>query len=209
MMVERCSTIFSKRSHQLVAGDMLGMMLFYSTLKFLETLFEEDIKIYDNIFNMLKNMPFLNQIISKEFEKFKTTFEHDIKSSSRELGPILTVLPEQGETREFILSFMEKQSNLEDKKCKPGHVSGAIYVNDMVCIVEAYDQCMIYFILHIFMKDHQKLLNSAFGMYSLANPLHIELWPSVMKYEAEIISMTSSLVKGNNPNVCGCTTSVT
>ena len=55
--------------------------------------------------------------------------------------------------------------------------------------------------------DHIDLLNKAFGMYSIANPLHPDVWPSVMKFEAEIISMTKNMVSGGVDTVCGCTTS--
>jgi sphinganine-1-phosphate aldolase len=46
-------------------------------------------------------------------------------------------------------------------------------------------------------------------MYSISNPLHPDIWPSVMKFEAEIIAMTSALVSDPiNEPVFGATTSV-
>jgi sphinganine-1-phosphate aldolase len=57
-------------------------------------------------------------------------------------------------------------------------------------------------------QSHQAFLNEAFGIYSLANPLHADIWPSGMKYESEIVAMTANLVNGGDPNVVGCTTSV-
>ena len=56
--------------------------------------------------------------------------------------------------------------------------------------------------------SHQNLLNEAFGLYSLSNPLHPDVWPSATKYDSEIIAMTASLVKGANESVCGTTSSV-
>ena len=38
--------------------------------------------------------------------------------------------------------------------------------------------------------------NEALSMYSRSNPLHPEIWPSLRKYEAEIISMTASFLNG-------------
>lgn len=64
------------------------------------------------------------------------------------------------------------------------------------------------FALIFFHKAHQRLLTAAFSEYSLANPLHSDLWPSIMKFEAEIVAMCAALVRGNNQHVCGCTTSV-
>eukprot|EP01035_Chromulina_nebulosa_P018268 gene18268-23943_t len=56
-------------------------------------------------------------------------------------------------------------------------------------------------------ESHQQLLNQAFGFYSISNPLHPDIWPSVMKYESEIIAMTASLVSNGLDTVCGSTTS--
>lgn len=44
-------------------------------------------------------------------------------------------------------------------------------------------------------------------MYSIANPLHLDIWPSALKFESEIIAMTASMLNGGDKNVCGCTTS--
>ena len=43
-------------------------------------------------------------------------------------------------------------------------------------------------------------------MYSVSNSLHPDVFPSVRKFEAEIISMTAKLLHGDE-NVVGCTTS--
>ena len=57
-------------------------------------------------------------------------------------------------------------------------------------------------------RGHIEFLNEAYSYYSIANPLHPDIWPSVMKFEAEIISMTANMVNGGDTGVCGCTTSV-
>ena len=78
----------------------------------------------------------------------------------------------------------------EDVIWQSGKVSGAIYHGE---------------------KSHLDLLNKAFSLYSIANPLHPDIWPSGMKYESEIIAMTASLVgldDEKTAGVCGCTTSV-
>ena len=78
----------------------------------------------------------------------------------------------------------------EDVIWQSGKVSGAIYHGE---------------------KEHLDLLNKAFSLYSIANPLHPDIWPSGMKYESEIIAMTAALVgldDEKTADVCGCTTSV-
>ena len=56
-------------------------------------------------------------------------------------------------------------------------------------------------------EDHLELLNAAAGMFSVSNPLHSSTWPSVNKFEAEVIAMTASLLNGGDDGVCGCMTS--
>jgi len=49
--------------------------------------------------------------------------------------------------------------------------------------------------------------NEAYSMFSISNPLHPDVWPSVMKFDAEIVQMTASMVSGGCDTVCGCVTS--
>ncbi len=41
-------------------------------------------------------------------------------------------------------------------------------------------------------EDHQALVNKAYAMFTVSNPLHIDLFPSIRKMEAEVIRMTAS-----------------
>lgn len=96
----------------------------------------------------------------------------------------------QGVPSEDILKMMGAVTLDEDVIWQNGKVSGAIYHGE---------------------KNHLELLNKAFSLYSIANPLHPDIWPSGMKYESEIIAMTAALVgldDERTANVCGCTTSV-
>lgn len=96
----------------------------------------------------------------------------------------------QGVPSGDILKMMGAVTLDEDVIWQNGKVSGAIYHGE---------------------KNHLELLNKAFSLYSIANPLHPDIWPSGMKYESEIIAMTAALVgldDERTANVCGCTTSV-
>jgi glutamate/tyrosine decarboxylase-like PLP-dependent enzyme len=74
----------------------------------------------------------------------------------------------------------------ENKKWEEGLVSGAVYGGE---------------------KKHTELLNQVYGMYSLSNPLHPDLWPKVNQCEAEVISMTAGLLNGGDEDVVGAMTS--
>jgi sphinganine-1-phosphate aldolase len=59
-------------------------------------------------------------------------------------------------------------------------------------------------------REHQDLLNKAFNLYSIANPLHPDIWPSGMKYESELIAMVATMMSSKSSTesgICGSTTS--
>ena len=64
----------------------------------------------------------------------------------------------------------------------------------------------------VYMADHEHcdLLCSIYSSFVHANPLHADAFPSVTRMEAEVVSMTASLLGGcsaTNPGVCGLMTS--
>jgi glutamate/tyrosine decarboxylase-like PLP-dependent enzyme len=42
--------------------------------------------------------------------------------------------------------------------------------------------------------DHVAFLNQAYALHSQSNPLHLDVWPSAAKLEAEIVSMTAGML---------------
>lgn len=57
---------------------------------------------------------------------------------------------------------------------------------------------------------HQVLLSEVYKRFTLTNPLHADVFPSVRKMEAEVVAMTASLLGGGpagDCNVCGSMTS--
>lgn len=144
--------------------------------------------LYDNskdtftnfLYRSLKNTSFVKNEINKIKEDLRGSFKRDYLTTS------FNELPSTGLKHEEILTMLEDWASKEDKKWKYGFVSGAVYHGE---------------------PDHQALLNEAYKFYSLSNPLHPDVWPSLRKMEAEVVSMTAKLVNNNNPNVCGCLTS--
>jgi sphinganine-1-phosphate aldolase len=82
-------------------------------------------------------------------------------------------LPEEGLQREMILAEMEKIVALEQSRWEDGFVSGAVYHGD---------------------ESHIDFLNQVYAINSQSNPLHPDIWPSISKYEAEIVSMTAKML---------------
>jgi glutamate/tyrosine decarboxylase-like PLP-dependent enzyme len=100
-----------------------------------------------------------------------------------------TRLPATGRDRDEILAEMRQLADGEQDKWRSGHVSGAVYHGG---------------------ADHIEFLNEVYALASQTNPLHPELWPSAVKYEAEIVAMTGAMLGGGEggvDSVCGTVSS--
>src|SRR5665213_3324612 len=98
-------------------------------------------------------------------------------------------LPTTGRPRAEILAEMRELAEREEPKWRDGFASGAVYHGG---------------------SEHVEFLNEVYAINSQANPLHPELWPSAVKYEAEIVAMTGAMLGGGEngvPSVCGTVSS--
>jgi len=90
-------------------------------------------------------------------------------------APVATFsrIPEVGLDREAIIQEMEALKALEEPRWKEGFVSGAVYHGD---------------------DAHIAFQNQVYAINSQSNPLHLDLWPSTTKFEAEVVAMTANLL---------------
>ncbi|MBL8021726.1 MAG: aminotransferase class V-fold PLP-dependent enzyme [Leptospirales bacterium] len=101
------------------------------------------------------------------------------------------VLPAKRRSRPSILKEIQKMKSMEESRWKEGYVSGAVYHGE---------------------SDHIAFLNKAYALQSQTNPLHFDLWPSINKFESEIISMTAHMLGATDTGpveerVCGSVSS--
>jgi len=82
-------------------------------------------------------------------------------------------LPERGRAREAVLAELAELADAEREAWLSGHASGAVYEGD---------------------PGHVEFLSEAYRLHSQSNPLHVDLWPSATKFEAEIVSMTAGML---------------
>eukprot|EP01038_Epipyxis_sp_PR26KG_P010999 gene10999-14773_t len=176
-----------------IVGDILGVMLVIKvldTIDYTTSLRPSEVMkaIIDRVFNTVKTIPFLpvKEMMQKEKSKMEGELEKDLKAVSRKIGTNNYSLPVKGSSPETVIQLMQQASGKDDSIWENGKVSGVVYHGQ---------------------RDHQVALNNAFNLYSLSNPLHPDIWPSVMKYDSEIIAMTASLVNGGLDTVCGSTSS--
>lgn len=167
--------------------DMLGLValsIAFKVTRFICNLNFKD--SYAAVFSVVAKLP----IVAKELEKEKVNMEADLekslKSQQKTMGSANNVLPDKGLSPNEIMKTMVKLAHNDNSHWKAGKVSGAVYLGD---------------------EKHMSFLNEAFGLYSLSNPLHAEIFPSVMKYESEIIAMVANMMNGGDSAVVGCVTS--
>jgi len=94
-------------------------------------------------------------------------------------------IPEEGVDHEELISLMTEMGRNGEEKWKNGRVSGAVYHGG---------------------DEHAQLMDVTFGLFSMTNPLHPDVWPIQSRMEAEIVSMTANLLNGGRASVCGALT---
>jgi sphinganine-1-phosphate aldolase len=130
--------------------------------------------------------------------RLERTYADVLAGAEAELRPYrgrsssYTRLPAQGVETEDIIAEMTELAAHERERWQEGYVSGAVYHGE---------------------PEHVDLLSRVYALHSQSNPLHADVWPSVSKFEAEIVSMTAGLLGGSTrprsagERVCGTVTS--
>ena len=129
----------------------------------------------------LKAIPGVNQRIEKEYDGMMEELESSVKPYKGKFTAF-TEIPEQGRDRADILREMEAMRDLEEQEWEDGFVSGAVYHGD---------------------REHIDFLNQIYAIQSQSNPLHVDVWPSISKFEAEIVAMTASMLGKGDQDICG------
>ncbi|CAM9180541.1 unnamed protein product [Ectocarpus fasciculatus] len=167
--------------------DVLGLVLISLVFKFIDFLAHLNFKdTYAAAFKLVQKLPVVAKELQKEKASMEADLERSLKSQQKTMGAVNNILPRQGQRPNDILKTMTQLARKDDINWQGGRVSGAVYLGD---------------------EKHVEFLNEAFGLYSLSNPLHAELWPSIMKYESEIIAMVANMMNGGDASVVGCVTS--
>lgn len=104
----------------------------------------------------------------------------------RERFETIRQLPVTGRPPQEVLADLRRLAETEDEQALRGRVSGSVYHGD---------------------AEHYAVLNQAFALFSHANVLQRDMYPSATKFEAEIVAMTASILGGDaTPGVCGVLT---
>jgi sphinganine-1-phosphate aldolase len=120
--------------------------------------------------------------INAEAEKMKAKLRHELH---KDLGTVYATIPEEGISKDVILAHLAELRSKEEKKWSDGWVSGAVYLGE---------------------KEFGDFLNKVYLMYSSTNALHPDIWPSLRKFESEVVAMSIKMMRGG-PDACGLMTS--
>lgn len=112
--------------------------------------------------------------IEREYDALLAPVENGLRPYTREYETFRT-LPRHGIERRAILDAIGALAARERGRWSAGYVSGAVYHGD---------------------EAHVEFLNQAYALASQTNPLHSDVWPSLSKFEAEIVSMTAAMLGG-------------
>ncbi|KAL1884327.1 hypothetical protein VTK73DRAFT_21 [Phialemonium thermophilum] len=94
-------------------------------------------------------------------------------------------LPKEGWTEDAVRKELETLANMDHTRWEEGYVSGAVYHGE---------------------EELLKLQTDAFGKFTVANPIHPDVFPGVRKMEAEVVSMVLNLFNAP-PGAAGVSTS--
>eukprot|EP01089_Gocevia_fonbrunei_P019400 TRINITY_DN6861_c0_g1_i1.p1 TRINITY_DN6861_c0_g1~~TRINITY_DN6861_c0_g1_i1.p1 ORF type:complete len:538 (+),score=136.61 TRINITY_DN6861_c0_g1_i1:44-1657(+) len=121
--------------------------------------------------------------INKETQKLVGKMEHEMAEAVKGFT-MYTEIPQEGIETTELFDVLGKLRDKEQEKWSQGRVTGCIYVGE---------------------QKQVDVINQAFNMFTLTNPLHPDVFPSTRKFEAELIAMSANLL-GGDENACGALT---
>ncbi|MDH3247496.1 MAG: aminotransferase class V-fold PLP-dependent enzyme [Acidimicrobiia bacterium] len=121
-----------------------------------------------------RRIPRLRRAIEAEYESMLELAPGDGITADVAVYPRL---PKAGRSRDDVLTDIAALAASEEAEWSEGKASGAVYHGD---------------------TDHIEFLNRVYSLQSQSNPLHLDLWPSGMKFEAEVVSMTAAMLGGDS-----------
>ncbi|CRK11157.1 hypothetical protein BN1708_017113, partial [Verticillium longisporum] len=94
-------------------------------------------------------------------------------------------LPKEGLSDDVIRTELDTLANMDHTRWEDGYVSGAVYHGE---------------------EDLIKLQTEAYGKFTVANPIHPDVFPGVRKMEAEVVAMVLAMFNAP-PGAAGVSTS--
>ncbi len=122
------------------------------------------------VYRGASRIPRLRRRLDREYETMLASVPGVVVGAD---VPVYAELPTAPRSRDEILADIAAIAAVEEADWSEGRASGAVYHGD---------------------ADHIDFLNQVYALQSQSNPLHIDLWPSGMKFEAEVVAMTAGML---------------
>jgi len=134
----------------------------------------------------LRAVPGMERRLEAEYAAVLRELEPTLKPY-RDL-PGFSRLPREGQSPEWVFQHLQTLAAREEARWRKGYASGAVYHGG---------------------PAHIGFLNQVYALFSQANPLHSDLWPSIARFEAEIVAMTARMLgaKEADEEIVGTVTS--
>jgi len=131
-----------------------------------------DPRIAAPVFERLKRIPAVRRAVEREMAEIMARLRPKVKPYEGRVRAQAS-LPEAGRPREELLEEMRRLQAEEEPGWREGRVSGAVYHGG---------------------AEHVEFASRVYALHSQTNPLHADVWPSIARYEAEIVSMTAHML---------------
>jgi sphinganine-1-phosphate aldolase len=124
------------------------------------------------LFGGARRIPKVKRLLEAEYEEMLESTPGATPPGGHD---VFARIPEQPLSRDEIIAAVTSLAGAEQRDWQQGRASGAVYHGD---------------------ADHIDFLNQVYAIHSQSNPLHADLWPSGVKFEAEVAAMTAVMLGG-------------
>lgn len=124
---------------------------------------------------VLEKLPVVGDMVRGEKKKVSDSMRESVRKH-RPTELAFDELPRLGLSQTIILDTLGTLSKREAPTWRDGRVSGGVYHGD---------------------AKHLEFLDHVYSLYSQANPLHADIWPSVARFESDIVAFTAKLMGGD------------
>ncbi len=125
--------------------------------------------------NLLERLPVVGDRVREERRKLVEGLREQVRKH-RPTDLAFSELPRAAIDRQTLLATLRTLSTSESPQWRDGRLSGGVYHGD---------------------ASHVGFLDEVYSLYSQSNPLHADVWPSVVRFEADLVAMTAKLVGGD------------
>ncbi len=126
----------------------------------------------ERVYRVIRRLPPIRRRIDAELEKMLDAVRERVKPYRDDVATHRR-LPSTGLAREDVIATVASLAARERPTWEEGFASGAVYHGD---------------------AGHIEFLDEVLALSSQANPLHADVWPSVAKFEAEVVAMTGAML---------------